>query len=122
MNSMFRPNEMKSALENRTLKKIQRRMTKDFLDMIIMTMLRNSESLGGYEIMELVHSRFGFLMSPGTVYAFVYAMEREGLLKGELIGKKRTYTLTDKGKSTIEIINKSKEELLRFMRALLESY
>ena len=122
MSTISRPNEIESVLESRTLKEMQRRMLKDFLDMIIMTKLRNSERLGGYEIMELIYHKFGFLVSPGTVYSLLYAMERRGLIRGEGTDGKRTYALTDQGKGTIDIINKSKEELLTFMRILLDSW
>ena len=122
MNTTSRQNEMESVLETRTLKDMQRRMLKDFLDMIIMTKLRNSERLGGYKIMELIYNKFDFLVSPGTVYSLLYAMERRGLIRGEGTGRRRTYALTDQGKGTIDIINKSKEELLRFMRTLLDGW
>jgi DNA-binding PadR family transcriptional regulator len=101
---------------------IHRRIVKDFLDIIILARLRNAELLSGYEIMGLIHQKLGFLISSGTVYSLLYSMERKGLIKGELTNGKRIYVLTDQGKGVIDAILGSKEELLRFVRTLLDGW
>ena len=118
MNTTFEQVAKKNGLESKVLKEMERNMTKQFLDTIILAELRNTSFLGGYDIVELVHKKFGFLMSPGTVYGFLYSMARKGLIKGGWTEGKRTYVLTDRGAEAINAISKSKEEILRFMGTL----
>jgi DNA-binding PadR family transcriptional regulator len=103
---------------SKILKNVQRRLIKHFLDTIILDKLKNTQALSGYDIMELVHKKFGLLISSGTVYALLYSMERKGLIRGELTGGKRIYALSDKGIDTINTILKSKEEIQRFIGTL----
>jgi DNA-binding PadR family transcriptional regulator len=109
-------------LQSKILMETHRKIVKDFLDIIILARLRNAELLSGYEIMGLIHQKLGFLISSGTVYSLLYSMERKGLIKGELTDGKRVYALTDQGKSVIDAILGSKEELLRFVRSLLDGW
>ena len=103
-------------MQNKTLKEMERRMVTSFLDTIILAELKNSSPLSGYDVMDFVHKKFGFLISPGTAYALLYSMERKGLIKSTLAQRKRVYVLTDKGRETINAISKSKEEIQRFMK------
>ena len=105
-------------MQSEVLKEMKRSMVTRFLDTIVLAELKNSSRLSGYDVMEFVHREFGFLISPGTVYALLYSMERKGLVNGACVQTKRTYTLTDKGKEIIEAISKSKEEIQRFIEHL----
>jgi len=98
---------------------MHRSMIKNFLDIMILAKLRNSSPLSGYDIIEFIHKKFGVLISPGTIYAVLYSMERKGLIKGELIQGKRTYMLTGQGREAISIILRSEEEIEGFMRTIL---
>ena len=109
-------------MEAEVSRKLQKRIVQNFLDIIILARLRNAELLSGYEIMGLIHQKLGFLISSGTVYSLLYSMERKGLIKGELTDGKRVYALTEQGKSVIDAIIGSKEELLRFVRSLLDGW
>ena len=109
-------------MQSKILMEMHRRMIKDFLDIIILARLRNAKLLSGYEIMGLIHQKLGFLISSGTVYSLLYSMERKGLIKGELTDGKRIYVLTDQGKGVIDAILGSKEELLKFVRTLLDGW
>ncbi|MCJ7559895.1 PadR family transcriptional regulator [Candidatus Bathyarchaeota archaeon] len=106
-------------MQNKTLKEMERRMVTSFLDTIVLVELKNSSHLSGYDAMDFVHKKFGFLVSPGTVYALLYSMERKGLLKGAWAQTKRTYTLTYKGTETIDAILESKDEIQMFMKTIL---
>jgi DNA-binding PadR family transcriptional regulator len=118
LNTVFELAAGKDVLDSKILKEMQRGLIKHFLDVIILAELRNASFLGGYDLVELIHKKFGFLMSAGTVYGFLYSMERQGLVKGEFTEGKRTYILTDKGVDAINVISKSKEVLLRFIELL----
>jgi len=100
------------------LKEMKRTMVTNFLDTIILAELKNSSPLSGYDLLDFVYKKFGFLISPGTIYALLYAMERKGLVNGSYSQTKRVYTLTDKGTETIEAILRSKDEIRKFIEKL----
>ena len=102
-------------LGSKILKEMRRRMVKDFLDIIILAELRNTNSIGGYDIMDFIQRKFGFLVSPGTVYSMLYSMERKGLIKCAGTQAKRVYALTEKGAEKIIALLNSKEEIQRFL-------
>jgi DNA-binding PadR family transcriptional regulator len=102
-------------LESKILKEMQRHMVKNFLDIIILAELRNANPIGGYDIMDFVQRKFGFLVSSGTVYSTLYSMERKGLVKCAGTQAKRVYALTEKGSEKIVALLNSKEEIQRFM-------
>jgi DNA-binding PadR family transcriptional regulator len=102
-------------LGNKILNEMQRRMVKSFLDIIILAELRNTNPVGGYDIMNFVQRKFGLLVSSGTVYSVLYSMEREGLVKGTSTEGKRVYVLTEKGVERIVALLNSKEEIQKFM-------
>jgi DNA-binding PadR family transcriptional regulator len=105
-------------LQSEILKEMKRSMVTNFLDTIILAELKNSAPLSGYDVLDFVYKKFGFLISPGTIYALLYAMERKGLVKGSYAQTKRVYTLTDKGTETIHVILRSKDEIQRFIEKL----
>ena len=102
-------------LESKILNEMRRRMVKSFLDIIILAELRNANPIGGYDIMDFVQRKFGFLVSSGTVYSMLYSMERKGLIKCAGTQAKRVYALTEKGSEKIVALLNSKEEIQRFM-------
>ena len=106
-------------MQSKILREMQRSIVTRFLDTIILGELRRSGPLSGYDVMDFVQVKFGFLVSPGTVYALLYSMERKGLLKGACAQTKRTYALTDKGTETIDTILESKDEIQMFMKTVL---
>jgi DNA-binding PadR family transcriptional regulator len=108
-------------LDPKELKEFHRSIVKSFLDTVVLARLRNCGRLNGYELIEYVHQKFGVLISSGTLYSLLYALERKGLIKGEWVSGKRLYVLTDKGCDSITAILESKEEIQRFMRKVLEN-
>ena len=80
--------------ENSThiIKAIKERVIKDFLDVIVMSEVKN-EPLSGYDLITRVNNKFHFLVSAGTVYTLLYSLERKGLVKGNITSRKTTYTL-----------------------------
>jgi DNA-binding PadR family transcriptional regulator len=108
-------------LERKLLKEMQTRMIKNFLDIIILAKLRDESALSGYDAVNLIHKKFGILISSGSIYSLLLHMERKGLIKGSWSQRKRIYTLTDKGIRTIDSIKKSKEEIQGFIRILISA-
>ena len=96
-------------------KKLRVRLVKNFMDIIVLSQLRKSSSLSGYDIMSYIHGKLGLLMSPSTVYSLLYRLERDGLVEGEWNHRKRVYTLTGKGDIYIKLIQRSSERIPLFI-------
>ena len=105
-------------MENKFVKQMRRRIIKNFLDTIFLAELKRTQPQSAYALMNLVHRKFGFLISAGTVYALLYAMERKELVIGEPTENKRIYKLTQKGNETIDILIKRREELFQYAKTV----
>jgi DNA-binding PadR family transcriptional regulator len=77
------------------------------MDMIILNYLKCNPLVSGYEIMMHLHKRFNVLVSPGTIYSALYALERQNLVEADNDQGKRTYKLTKKGEIEIQITKES---------------
>jgi len=101
------------------IRKMNERIIKNFLDIIIMSELRNG-ALSGYDIISYVHNKFQLLVSSGTIYSLLYSLERNGLIEGVWDERKRTYKLTDKGTHNIDTLLKSNPEIKTFVANFLK--
>jgi DNA-binding PadR family transcriptional regulator len=88
------------------------------MDMLILAELQN-KPLSGYDIIGLIHQRFNVLVSSGTVYSLLYPLERKGLVTADLETRKRVYTLTDKGKQTLETVGRANGEINGLVQNLI---
>ena len=104
--------------ESRILKKMNERIIKNFMDIIIMAELRNG-SLSGYDVISFIHNKFNLLVSSGTVYSLLYSLERNGLVEGVWDERKRVYKLTEKGGKTIDTILNTNDKIKGFITTLL---
>ena len=95
--------------DNKTLEKMRMRSVKSVLDIVMLAGLRN-DSMSGYDAITYVHDKFGVLISSGTVYAHLYALEREGLITGNTDKKKRNYKLTEKGEQYLDYFVSKREQ------------
>ena len=106
--------------EARIIKKMHERVIKTFLDTIIMAELQNGP-ISGYDVISYIHNKFGFLVSSGTVYSLLYSLERNGLIEGIWVERKRLYNLTEKGAKTIETILNSHDKIKSFLSTILRA-
>jgi len=106
-----------NQLESEVLNEMHQKIVKNFLDTIILMELRK-HSMNGYDVISFVHNNFHMLLSPGTVYSYLYSLERSGLIKGELAQKRRVYTLTPKGEETVDELLDSKDKILGLMLSI----
>jgi DNA-binding PadR family transcriptional regulator len=106
--------------EARIIKKMNERVIKSFMDTIIMAELQNGP-ISGYDVISFIHNKFGFLVSSGTVYSLLYSLERNGLVEGSWIERKRVYKLTGKGNQTIETIINSQDKIKGFLTTILKA-
>ncbi len=73
-----------------------KKLVANFLDLMIIGHFKQEE-FSGYDVIEFTHKQLGVLLSPGTVYYTLYAMEREKLLVSSNVGKKRVFRATEEG-------------------------
>ena len=107
-------------MESKILKKIHERIIKNFMDIIIMTELRNG-SLSGYDFISYIHNKFNLLVSSGTVYSLLYSLERNELIEGIWEERKRVYKLTPKGEKTINTMLSASDKIKGFMANILKN-
>jgi len=101
------------------IKKMHRRIIKNFLDVLVLAELRNGP-LSGYDVIAFIHNKFRLLVSSGTVYSLLYSLERDGLIAGSWSQRKRIYKLTDKGEEMIKAIMNANDRIQYLMTSLLK--
>ncbi|MBN1245344.1 PadR family transcriptional regulator [Candidatus Bathyarchaeota archaeon] len=106
---------MKGILNNN----IREKILKAFLDTAILARLEY-KAMNGYELTTVFMKKFSAATSTSTVYATLYAMERNGLIKGRYNRRSRIYELTEKGKKTLEDTRNNLEEIQTFTKTLLK--
>jgi DNA-binding PadR family transcriptional regulator len=112
--------EQNEPVKGYSPKDIESRIVKSFLDILILVDLKKQNSLSGYDVIEFVNSRFGGTISPGTVYATLYALERKGIIKGGADGRKTVFSLTTKGTVTVDsMMSTFNEEMGLFVKKFL---
>jgi len=107
-------------LEGKILKKMHERIIKNFMDIIIMTELRNG-SLSGYDCISYIHNKYNLLVSSGTVYSLLYSLERNDLIEGVWEERKRVYKLTQKGEKSINTLLEASDKIKGFMANILKT-
>ncbi|MCW4017069.1 MAG: PadR family transcriptional regulator [Candidatus Bathyarchaeota archaeon] len=105
--------------EAKIIKKMNERIIKNFLDIIILSELRNG-TFSGYDIISYIHNKFQLLVSSGTIYSLLYSLERNGLIEGVWDERKRTYQLTKKGTHTINTILNVNQDIKTFVSNFLK--
>lgn len=96
--------DMVSALESNAVYTLNRRMVKNFMDIIILRHLKDNHPMSGYDIIKYLHKKFHMLPCSGTVYSLLYSLERENLVEGNMNQRKRVYKLTDQGEKFLKDI------------------
>jgi DNA-binding PadR family transcriptional regulator len=107
-------------MERDVANSIYERFLREFMDIVILTKMREEET-SGYDMLTYFHHKLDFLVSPSTVYSVLYSMERNGLIGGRENGRKRIYTLTLRGEAVIKAINQSNGVLKSFLEQLLRA-
>jgi DNA-binding PadR family transcriptional regulator len=84
--------------------RIREKIFHALFDFIVLEYVKENGILAGYDFMMHIRQRYGIVLSSGTVYSKIYALERRGLLKGKWDERKRVYTLTKKGEAALNSI------------------
>lgn len=114
-------NNLEPLSEKNVVDLMYERFLKEFMDVLIMVKLREEGEASGYDLLSSFHRKFDLLVSPGTVYAMLYSMERNDFVKPRGESRKRIYSLTPKGKTTIQAIIESSDALERFFPSILKN-
>lgn len=88
---------MRTGLDSREL---LARQVKVSLDMLILAVL-NGEPMHGYDILAIIHKKFGVLLSPGTLYPLLHSLARAKLIAFHSSRWKKVYTVEPKGKEEL---------------------
>jgi len=91
-------------LEPSPVEEFRMRLVKELVDYIALKYLLERGKLSGYDLSRLINAEYDILLSPGTIYGRLYALERKGLANAHWEERKRELTLTDKGKKVINTI------------------
>ena len=92
-------------------------LLKRFIDVIVLEELKKCE-MSGYDLVFRLHTKYGLLVSPGTVYALLYSLERQGFIKGKVEERKRVYELTNNGLENANFLKKEFKEVTLFLANL----
>ena len=89
-------------------------LLKRFIDVIVLEELKKCE-MSGYDLVFRLHTKYDLLVSPGTVYALLYSLERQGLIRGKVEERKRVYELTNNGLENANFLKKEFKEVALFL-------
>ena len=105
-------------LDNELIEKLRKQIIKSTMDVLILAELRKG-AMSGYDAISFIHNKFGIMISSGTIYSHLYALERDGLIKGDWRVKKRVYKITKKGEQALDTVAKINVELLDTLKRML---
>jgi len=77
------------------------RHVKAFLDLLILAIL-NGKPMYGYKIIAAIHKEFGVLLSPGSLYPLLHALEEKRMVESQFQGGRITYSMTSNGKKIFQ--------------------
>ncbi len=107
-----------NVAENQTVKKINQRLIREFLDLIVLAKLQEGP-VSGYDIIIYMNARFQTVVSSGTVYSLLYSMERKGLIEGVWDERKRAYKLAEEGSRMLADLKKANGAVKDLIMVLL---
>ena len=102
------------------LELMRERLFKRLMDVFVLVELKK-KSMSGYDVISLLHKKYDILVSPGTVYAMLYSLEREGLIEGRWDEKKRVYGLTNLGLQNERLLKAAGEEVQLLLANMQEA-
>ncbi len=99
------------------------RQVKAFLDLLVLALLEDRPQCG-YDILAIIHRKFNVLLSPGTLYPLLYALEKQGFVENRAYNRRKNYVISKKGSNTLKSLTRgfenSSANLLSVMKHALE--
>lgn len=99
------------TMESEILGKINDRIVQDFLDLVILLEMRN-RPLDNFDVVNFAQRRFNISLSSDAVHSHFNSLESDGLVKAETTSGKKIYTLTDRGKETVNVLPCIRDKIL----------
>ena len=97
-------------------KQIVQRITRNFLDILILRLLQ-TEPMWGYKIIKETESLFGIKLRHGALYPLLNTLEAEGYAKSKRTAKggrvRKVYTITPKGTQLVDAYHEVLREQLQ---------
>jgi PadR family transcriptional regulator PadR len=94
-------------------KQIVQRITRNFLDILILRLIQG-EPMWGYKIIKKTRKLFGVKLRHGALYPLLNSLENKGYTRSEKITKegrvRKVYQITSKGIQLIEAYNEFLKE------------
>lgn len=100
--------------------RITERHVKAFLDILILAIL-NGRPMYGYKIIAAVHKEFGVLLSPGSLYPLLHALDDNGVIESRSRGGKIVYSMTSDGRKKLQHIFTAYKATMRQIDNFLRS-
>lgn len=86
-------------------KAVYERHVKAFLDLLVLALLEDKPRCG-YDILAIIHRKFNVLLSPGTLYPLLYALEKRGFIEGQVQNRRRNYAISKKGSNMVKRLSR----------------
>lgn len=96
------------------LKRLEHLNTKENLWIYILKILEKSPT-HAYTIRKEIHGRYGFRPGTMTAYKVLYLLRKEGFVTKARDGRKRVYTITEKGRRNLSGAIKFYRERVRML-------
>jgi DNA-binding PadR family transcriptional regulator len=101
--------------------KVQTKLTKNLLDMIVLRLI-NHQPMHGYQIITKTRKLFGVYLGPSTIYPLLTNLEKQGFINSEWCvtteKPRKIFTITNTGKAMI----KSTENSIGLICRTLNTY
>jgi len=96
-------------------KRVFKLVPRGFLKFYILKTLKNGP-IHGYEIMVSMEEETGWKPSPGAIYPTLHKLKRRGLVREVKDEKTISYELTPKGLELTNMLEQSRDEMIRMFR------
>lgn len=95
-------------------------MHKPFLKIFILKQLMDKK-MSGYDIMKKCEELLSYKPSAGTIYPVLSGLEKKGILKSKIEGRKKIYEMTSKGRKFMDDITNLKKEFYEKMQSIISA-
>jgi DNA-binding PadR family transcriptional regulator len=103
------------------MKKVQTKLMKGLLDLILLNLLKN-QPMHGYQIITCIRKNFGVYFGPSTIYPLLNMLEEKGYIKSEWDlsrdRPRKVYSLTAEGISLLAFTEDSLAFICRKINSL----
>jgi PadR family transcriptional regulator PadR len=101
-----------------TTRRIQIKLMRGLLDLVVMQFLR-TQPMHGYQIITTLRKQFGVYFGPSTIYPLLTMMEKDGYIKScwdlEKDRPRKVYNITNEGE---ELLSCTEDSLIQIYRKL----